>query len=137
MMQVSDKLTFVAEVILNHVLEVAWIDLVAKHGSPSGVGADKHFCIIAYGKLGGKEIGYASDLDLVFLYDDPDQEAGERYAKLGRRVASWLSTLTSSGRLYEIDLRLRPDGDAGLLALPIDKLDKLALQDSLHEIGKS
>src|SRR5690606_30468710 len=81
------------------------------------------FAIIAYGKLGGKEIGYASDLDLVFLYDDPDQEASERYIKLGRRVASWLSTLTSSGRLYDIDLRLRPDGDAGLLAVPIDAFE--------------
>ncbi|CAM5222992.1 Bifunctional glutamine synthetase adenylyltransferase/adenylyl-removing enzyme OS=Castellaniella defragrans OX=75697 GN=glnE PE=3 SV=1 [Castellaniella defragrans] len=55
----------------------------------------------------------------MFLYDDPDQDASERYAKLGRRMASWLSTLTSSGRLYEIDLRLRPDGDAGLLAVSI------------------
>ncbi|MFA5488193.1 MAG: bifunctional [glutamate--ammonia ligase]-adenylyl-L-tyrosine phosphorylase/[glutamate--ammonia-ligase] adenylyltransferase [Candidimonas sp.] len=86
--------------------------------------APPRFAVIAYGKLGGKEIGYASDLDLVFLYDDPDDEASERYTKLGRRMASWLSTMTSSGRLYEIDLRLRPDGDAGLLAVSIDAFAK-------------
>src|SRR5690606_8672890 len=76
------------------------------------------------GKLGGKEIGYASDLDLVFLYQDPTDEASELYAKLGRRTASWLSTMTSSGRLYEIDLRLRPDGDAGLLAVSLEAFDQ-------------
>src|SRR5690606_1553411 len=82
--------------------------------------APPRFAVIAYGKLGGKEIGYASDLDLVFLYDDPTDEAVERYVKLGRRMVSWLSTMTSSGRLYEIDLRLRPDGDAGLLAVSFE-----------------
>ena len=83
-------------------------------------GQPPRFAIIAYGKLGGKEIGYASDLDLVFLYDDPDEDAVEKYVKLGRRMVSWLSTLTSSGRLYDIDLRLRPDGDAGLLAVSLE-----------------
>ncbi|NYT66506.1 bifunctional [glutamate--ammonia ligase]-adenylyl-L-tyrosine phosphorylase/[glutamate--ammonia-ligase] adenylyltransferase [Alcaligenaceae bacterium] len=82
--------------------------------------APPRFAIIAYGKLGGKEIGYASDLDLVFVYDDDREDAGELYAKLGRRITSWLSTMTSSGRLYEVDLRLRPDGDAGLLAASLD-----------------
>ncbi|MEO6959322.1 MAG: bifunctional glutamine synthetase adenylyltransferase/deadenyltransferase, partial [Burkholderiaceae bacterium] len=78
------------------------------------------FAAIAYGKLGGKELGYASDLDLVFIYDDPRDDAVEIYARLGRRISSWLSTMTSSGRLYEIDLRLRPDGQAGLLAVSLD-----------------
>lgn len=86
------------------------------------------FAVIAYGKLGGKELGYASDLDLVFLYDDPDDEASERYARLGRRMSSWLSTMMSSGRLYEVDLRLRPDGDAGLLAVPINAFENYQLQ---------
>lgn len=86
------------------------------------------FAVIAYGKLGGKELGYASDLDLVFLYDDPDDEASERYARLGRRMSSWLSTLTSSGRLYDVDLRLRPDGDAGLLAVTIDAFEQYQTQ---------
>lgn len=85
--------------------------------------APPRFAVVAYGKLGGKELGYASDLDLVFLYDDPDDEASERYARLGRRMSSWLSTMTSSGRLYDVDLRLRPDGDAGLLAVTIDTFE--------------
>ena len=80
--------------------------------------------MIAYGKLGGKELGYASDLDLVFLFDDPRDDAAEVYAKLGRRMTSWLSTMTSSGRLYEIDLRLRPDGDAGLLAVSVEAFEQ-------------
>ncbi len=80
--------------------------------------------MVAYGKLGGKELGYASDLDLVFLYDDPDQDAVEQYVRLGRRMISWLSTLTSSGRLYEVDMRLRPDGDAGLIAVSIDGFEQ-------------
>src|SRR5699024_8883123 len=86
--------------------------------------APPRFAVIAYGKLGGKELGYASDLDLVFLYDDPDDDASQRYTRLGRRMSSWLSTLTSSGRLYDVDLRLRPDGDAGLLAVTVDAFEQ-------------
>ena len=82
------------------------------------------FAVIAYGKLGGKELGYASDLDLVFLFDDDREDAGEIYAKLGQRMTSWLSTMTSSGRLYEVDLRLRPDGNAGLLAVSVEAFAK-------------
>ena len=84
--------------------------------------------IIAYGRLGGKELGYSSDLDLVFLYDDSREDAEEVYAKLARRITSWLSTMTSSGRLYEVDLRLRPDGDAGLLAVSVDAFRKYQLE---------
>ena len=73
-----------------------------------------------YGKLGGKELGYASDLDLVFLYDDPAPEAPENYARLAQRVNIWLTTLTSAGVLYETDLRLRPDGAGGLLVSPLE-----------------
>ncbi|WP_066454532.1 bifunctional [glutamate--ammonia ligase]-adenylyl-L-tyrosine phosphorylase/[glutamate--ammonia-ligase] adenylyltransferase [Castellaniella caeni] len=124
----ADHLSALADLMLAEAIHRVWPQVLprerrANPGTP-------HFAIIAYGKLGGKEIGYASDLDLVFLYDDPDQEAGERYAKLGRRVASWLATLTSSGRLYEIDLRLRPDGDAGLLALPIDAFEHYQLKQA-------
>ncbi|GAA0774423.1 bifunctional [glutamate--ammonia ligase]-adenylyl-L-tyrosine phosphorylase/[glutamate--ammonia-ligase] adenylyltransferase [Castellaniella ginsengisoli] len=121
----ADHLSALADLMLAEAIHRAWPQVLPRdRRSDPG---EPRFAIIAYGKLGGKEIGYASDLDLVFLYDDPDQEAGERYAKLGRRVASWLSTLTSSGRLYEIDLRLRPDGDAGLLALPIDAFEHYQL----------
>src|SRR5690606_27850449 len=92
----ADHLSALADLLLAETIRRAWPQAL-----PRNQRADPglpRFAIIAYGKLGGKEIGYASDLDLVFLYDDPDQEASERYIKLGRRVASWLSTLTSSGR---------------------------------------
>jgi [glutamine synthetase] adenylyltransferase / [glutamine synthetase]-adenylyl-L-tyrosine phosphorylase len=73
------------------------------------------FAVIGYGKLGGKELGYASDLDIVFLYDDADERAQEIYARLAQRINTWLTTLTPAGMLYETDLRLRPDGASGLL----------------------
>lgn len=115
----ADHLSSLADMLLTETITRVW-PLVQARNKQADPGQPR-FAIIAYGKLGGKEIGYASDLDLVFLYDDPsDDDASEIYAKLGRRMASWLSTMTSSGRLYEIDLRLRPDGDAGLLAVSID-----------------
>ena len=121
--QLADQLSALADMLLAETIYRVW-PLVQPRDRQAPLDraslAPPHFAIIAYGKLGGKEIGYASDLDLVFLYDDPNAEAGELYAKLGRRMASWLSTMTSSGRLYEIDLRLRPDGDAGLLAVSVD-----------------
>jgi len=124
----ADHLSALADLMLAEAIHRVWPQVLPRERRAAP--GEPHFAIIAYGKLGGKEIGYASDLDLVFLYDDPDQEAGERYAKLGRRVASWLSTLTSSGRLYEIDLRLRPDGDAGLLALPVDAFEHYQLKQA-------
>ncbi|MFT0532455.1 bifunctional [glutamate--ammonia ligase]-adenylyl-L-tyrosine phosphorylase/[glutamate--ammonia-ligase] adenylyltransferase [Castellaniella hirudinis] len=124
----ADCLSALADLMLAEAIHRVWPQVLPR--SQRAAPGQPRFAIIAYGKLGGKEIGYASDLDLVFLYDDPDQEAGERYAKLGRRVASWLSTLTSSGRLYDIDLRLRPDGDAGLLALPIDAFEHYQLSQA-------
>lgn len=117
--QLADRLSALADTLLAETIRRVW-PLVQGRNKRSDLPPPR-FAIIAYGKLGGKEIGYASDLDLVFLYDDPgEDEAGELYAKLGRRMSSWLSTMTSSGRLYEIDLRLRPDGDAGLLAVSIE-----------------
>src|SRR5262249_13383108 len=82
--------------------------------------AGPRFAVIGYGKLGGKELGYASDLDVVFLYDDTAAEAAENYARLGQRVNNWLTTVTSAGVLYETDLRLRPDGAGGLLVSPLE-----------------
>lgn len=118
--RLADHLSSLADTLLAETIYRVW-PLVQPRNKPANNLAPPRFAIIAYGKLGGKEIGYASDLDLVFLYDDPsDDDASEIYAKLGRRMSSWLSTMTSSGRLYEIDLRLRPDGDAGLLAVSID-----------------
>lgn len=124
--QLADRLSALADMLLAETIDRVW-PLVQPRGQSQPLPAP-HFAIIAYGKLGGKEIGYASDLDLVFLYDDPTDEASERYAKLGRRMASWLSTMTSSGRLYETDLRLRPDGDAGLLAVSVDAFEQYQTQ---------
>jgi glutamate-ammonia-ligase adenylyltransferase len=112
--KLADQLSALADMLLAETLRRAW-PLVNK-----APGAPARFAVIAYGKLGGKELGYVSDLDLVFVYDDPREDAPEVYAKLGRRMTSWLSTMTSSGRLYEVDLRLRPDGDAGLLAVSVE-----------------
>jgi glutamate-ammonia-ligase adenylyltransferase len=72
------------------------------------------FAVIAYGKLGGKELGYSSDLDLVFLFEDEDERAQPAYAQLTQRLSAWISTRTAAGLLFEIDLRLRPNGSAGL-----------------------
>jgi len=114
----GDQLSALADMLLTETIKRIW-PLVNKLPD-----AAPKFAIIAYGKLGGKELGYASDLDLVFLYDDDRDDASEVYAKLGRRMTSWLSTMTSSGRLYETDLRLRPDGDAGLLAVSVEAFEQ-------------
>jgi glutamate-ammonia-ligase adenylyltransferase len=112
--KLADQLSALADLLLAETVRRTW-PLVNK--VPEAL---PRFGVIAYGKLGGKELGYASDLDIVFVYDDPREDAAEVYAKLGRRITSWLSTMTSSGRLYEVDLRLRPDGQAGLLAVSVD-----------------
>ena len=118
--QLADQLSGLADMLLEETLHRVW-PLIQPRGTPvADALPPPRFAIISYGKLGGKELGYASDLDLIFLYDDPREDAPEIYAKLGRRMTSWLSTMTSSGRLYEVDLRLRPDGDAGMLAVSLD-----------------
>ncbi len=119
----ADQLSALADMMLAETVRRTW-PLTRPRTLDESQDAPPHFAVIAYGKLGGKEIGYASDLDLVFLYDDPDQDSVERYIKLARRMTSWLSAMTSSGRLYEIDLRLRPDGDAGLLAVSVDAFEQ-------------
>ena len=82
------------------------------------------FAIIGYGKLGGKELGYASDLDLVFLFDDDDETAPPRYARLAQRINTALTSMTAAGRLYDTDLRLRPDGASGLIVSSLDAFRK-------------
>ncbi|HEY0665098.1 MAG TPA: bifunctional [glutamate--ammonia ligase]-adenylyl-L-tyrosine phosphorylase/[glutamate--ammonia-ligase] adenylyltransferase [Gallionella sp.] len=112
--QLSDHLSDLADLLLRHVLELSWATARKRH-------CDKpRFAIIAYGKLGGKELGYASDLDLIFLYDDDHPDAQENYARLGQRINSMLGSYTSSGRLYETDLRLRPNGASGLLVSSVE-----------------
>ena len=127
LMVVSDHLTELAEVILTETLELAWHDLVQKHGRPALLSNDpnaKGFAIIGYGKLGGIELGYGSDLDVVFLHDGDSTAptdgvqsiaTGVFFLRLAQRLIHFLTTPTPSGRLYEIDLRLRPSGASGLL----------------------
>ncbi len=107
--QVADDLSALAEAVLSLALNWCWRRLKNAHQSPPDI------AVIAYGKLGGKELGYGSDLDLVFVYDDVDDNAGEMYAALVRKVINWLTVKTSEGDLYEIDTALRPNGNAGLL----------------------
>ncbi|MER2603370.1 MAG: bifunctional [glutamate--ammonia ligase]-adenylyl-L-tyrosine phosphorylase/[glutamate--ammonia-ligase] adenylyltransferase [Candidatus Competibacter phosphatis] len=129
LMIVSDHLTEIAEVLLCKVLELAWTDLLLRFGPPEcvvdGVKREARFAILAYGKLGGIELNYGSDLDLVFLHDSVggyQVTAGPRqidntafFAKLVQRIIHLLTTRTGAGDLYEVDTRLRPSGRAGLL----------------------
>lgn len=82
------------------------------------------FAVIGYGKLGGKELGYASDLDIIFLYADEDEAAQENYLRLAQRLNNWLTLRTSSGALFDTDLRLRPSGDKGLLVISVSGFEK-------------
>nr|UOP05660.1 bifunctional [glutamate--ammonia ligase]-adenylyl-L-tyrosine phosphorylase/[glutamate--ammonia-ligase] adenylyltransferase [Conchiformibius kuhniae] len=107
--RISDELSQLADTVLAAALPEVW-RRIAKIHRP-----DPQFAVIGYGKLGGKELGYASDLDLVYLYDDPHPEAAENYAKLARRLNTCLSGSTGAGTLYELDLRLRPNGESGFL----------------------
>jgi [glutamine synthetase] adenylyltransferase / [glutamine synthetase]-adenylyl-L-tyrosine phosphorylase len=105
----SDHLSDLACIVLKEALRLAWQGL-RQHSR-----VEPAFAVIAYGKLGGKELGYASDLDLVFLYEESADEAPENYTRLAQRINTWLTSITPAGLLYETDLRLRPDGDGGLL----------------------
>lgn len=120
----SDHLSDLACVILDAVLRLSWLGLRQRHRE------DPLFAIVGYGKLGGKELGYASDLDIVFVYDDPAPEAAENYARLAQRINYWLTSTTAAGVLYETDLRLRPDGASGLLVTPLDSLRRYQLEQA-------
>ncbi|MCG8707342.1 bifunctional [glutamate--ammonia ligase]-adenylyl-L-tyrosine phosphorylase/[glutamate--ammonia-ligase] adenylyltransferase [Brenneria sp. 4F2] len=133
-MKVSDHLTYLAEAIIAAVVQQAWSLMVARYGQPSHLRQreGRGFAVIAYGKLGGWELGYGSDLDLVFLLDCPSDVMtdGERsidgrqfYLRLAQRVMHLFSTRTSSGILYEVDARLRPSGAAGMLVSTIEAFD--------------
>jgi glutamate-ammonia-ligase adenylyltransferase len=105
-------------------LQLSWRGLRQRHRE------NPLFAIVGYGKLGGKELGYASDLDIVFVYDDPAPEAAENYARLAQRINNWLTSVTAAGILYETDLRLRPDGVSGLLVTPIETMRRYQLQQA-------
>lgn len=127
LMKVSDYLTWLAEAILDQVLALAWRQTVAKYGNPrraDGSLCDPDFIIVGYGKVGGLELGHGSDLDLVFIHDGDSQaetdgakpiDGAQFFARLGQRIIHLLTTQTTSGQLYEVDMRLRPSGAAGLL----------------------
>ncbi|WP_295478357.1 bifunctional [glutamate--ammonia ligase]-adenylyl-L-tyrosine phosphorylase/[glutamate--ammonia-ligase] adenylyltransferase [uncultured Sutterella sp.] len=106
--RLADQLSALADAVIAEVLDLAWSGMPGRPEEPP------HFAVIGYGKLGGKELGYQSDLDLVFLYDDPDPDADRRYSRLVRRMMSALTVQTSSGKLFDVDLRLRPNGENGL-----------------------
>lgn len=134
LMKVSDYLTRLAEVILDYCLQLVWNTLIAKHGYPDGKHSDQpDFLIVGYGKLGGIEMNHGSDLDLVFIYDTSitGQTDGEKplenqvfYVRLGQKLIHILNTQTASGRLYEVDMRLRPSGNSGLLATSLNAYKK-------------
>ncbi len=125
-MKVSDHLTYLAEAIVEAVINQAWLQVTAKHGVPDHLTEDsaKGFAVVGYGKVGGWELGYNSDLDIVFLHDCPVTamtqgakpiDGRQFYLRLAQRIIHLFSTRTSSGILYEVDTRLRPSGASGLL----------------------
>ncbi|MEP1704109.1 MAG: bifunctional [glutamate--ammonia ligase]-adenylyl-L-tyrosine phosphorylase/[glutamate--ammonia-ligase] adenylyltransferase, partial [Marinobacter sp.] len=142
LMKVSDYLTWIAEVVLDHVVDVAFANLVSRHGYPrrkDGSACDTDFAVVGYGKLGGIELGYTSDLDLVFIHNaDPEQSTdGDKpidnavfYTRLGQRIVHILNTQTPSGQLYEVDMRLRPSGSSGLLVSTLSAFEKYQRKDA-------
>jgi glutamate-ammonia-ligase adenylyltransferase len=144
LMRVSDHLTDIAEVVLNEVLELAWDYLTAKHGKPtcelkSGEPCERGFAVIAYGKLGGLELGYGSDLDLVFLHSGSSGQTDSNrhpidnnhfFARLGQRVLHLLTAATRAGILYDTDMRLRPSGSSGILVSHIEGFRDYQLNDA-------
>ncbi len=135
LMKVSDRLTDIAELIVDEALALSWDQIVAKHGLPR-CGPDESaletagLIVVAYGKLGGIELGYGSDLDLVFLHDSAGElqrtdgpkvlDNGMFFLRLVQRLVHVLSVHTAAGRLYEVDTRLRPSGKGGMLVQSID-----------------
>ncbi len=120
----SDHLTELADTIVQETLPLVWSKIKNRHRD------DPKFAVIGYGKMGGKELGYASDLDLVYIYEDDDQDAQENYTRLGQRLGTWLSSQTPAGILFETDLRLRPNGDSGLLAVTVDGFREYQLNNA-------
>jgi glutamate-ammonia-ligase adenylyltransferase len=112
--RLADHLSDLADAVLQVTLELCWMQLRTRHGERPG------FAVIAYGKLGGKELGYASDLDIIFLYDDAHEGAAETYSRLGQRIINWLSARTGAGVLFDTDMRLRPDGQSGLMVSSVE-----------------
>jgi glutamate-ammonia-ligase adenylyltransferase len=137
LMRVSDHLTEIAEVVLDATLDLAWRYMVKRHGRPlcgDERVCDVGFAIIAYGKMGGIELGYGSDLDIVFLHSaesaghttdgEKPLENSVFYARLAQRMIHILTARTQSGELYEIDTRLRPSGASGMMVSNLDAFEE-------------
>ncbi len=144
LMKVSDYLTELAEVILEYVLQLTWQQMVQRHGYPDGeVRQEPNFIIVAYGKLGGIELAHGSDLDLVFIHaanpmgstqtQSDEQRSLENttfYARLGQKIIHILNTQTHSGQLYEVDMRLRPSGNSGMLVISLNAFEKYQFESA-------
>ena len=140
-MKVSDHLTYLAEAIVEAVIHQAWLQVSAKYGEPTHLHdrAGKGFAVVGYGKVGGWELGYNSDLDIVFIHDCPvdantdgvkEIDGRQFYLRLAQRVIHIFSTRTASGILYDVDTRLRPSGASGLLVSPIDAFEAYQREDA-------
>ncbi len=141
LMKVSDHLTSLASAILHEVINQAWQHVSHRFGIPVSLEGsdDKGFVVIGYGKMGGLELGYSSDLDLVFLHNiDPNElTSGEKkvpasqfYMKLAQRIMHIFNTRMASGMLYELDMRLRPSGNSGLLVVHLDNFAKYQQEEA-------
>ncbi len=142
LMKVSDYLTFLAEAVLDHTLAVAWHYMTQRFGFPvnkDGSVCNSRFVIVGYGKLGGLELGHNSDLDIVFIHgaDNNGYTNGDKsidnatfYMRLAQRIIHILEAQTHGGRLYEVDTRLRPSGNSGMLVATISAFEKYQQQDA-------
>ncbi|SMY17841.1 bifunctional [glutamate--ammonia ligase]-adenylyl-L-tyrosine phosphorylase/[glutamate--ammonia-ligase] adenylyltransferase [Photobacterium aquimaris] len=141
LMKVSDHLTYLAEAIIAAVVNQAWLQMAAKYGEPSHLleRESKGFAVIGYGKVGGWELGYGSDLDLVFVHDCPDNvytignkeiDGRQFYLRLAQRIIHLFSTRTASGVLYDVDMRLRPSGASGLLVTTVSAFGEYQQQQA-------
>jgi glutamate-ammonia-ligase adenylyltransferase len=144
LMQVSDRLTDIAELIVECAMQLGWRQITAQFGVPTCPGADGmravNICAVGYGKLGGMELGYSSDLDLVFLHDsqgERQETSGARpidnqlfFVRLAQRIVHLLTMHSAAGRLYEVDVRLRPSGKGGLLVTNIEAFAEYQRQEA-------
>ena len=116
--RLADHLSALADAIVAATVQAAWNTIATRHRPVP------RFAVIAYGKLGGKELGYVSDLDVIFLFDDDDQDAPANYARLAQRFITWMTAHTAAGILFDIDTALRPDGASGMLVSSVGAFER-------------
>lgn len=120
---ISDRLSDLADAMLDLTLETVWQQVATRHREVP------RFAVVAYGRLGGKELGYASDLDIIFLYDDDDERAPDVYASFARKLITWLTSHTAAGTLFDVDTRLRPNGAAGLMVTHFEAFRRYQMRE--------